>query len=306
VFGSYRLFTVLGIPVRVHGSLILFLLLAGLLFSGGEGLTGFLVTVLLLALVFGFVLLHELGHSVVALYHGVPVRQITLYPLGGIASLSEMPREPRVELQVAVAGPLVNFVLGGAFFAFALVAPPSWFTFLLQLVIFNVFLGLFNLLPGFPMDGGRILRAFLATRLPYARATRIAARVGQGTAVLLGIAGLLLLRPMLVLVAMFVFFAAQAELVAATLRSPGSALNEFMRRVRSLEQRTRPSNGGTRPSGSGWFTPGAGAGDQAAPPDDEGECVIEIGPDGKVRKITRRAHSSPFGDSGGRGPSGFF
>lgn len=118
---------------------------------------------ILLAFVFGFVLLHELGHSVVALHHGVPVKQITLYPLGGIASLGYMPREPMKEMQIAIAGPLVNFVLAALFSLVYFLVPGGFFA---TLVGVNLVLGLFNLLPGFPLDGGRILKGLSGAAPP--------------------------------------------------------------------------------------------------------------------------------------------
>lgn len=210
---SFDLFRIFGIPVRVHSSLLLFLLVAGLFLSAG-GLVGFLVTVGLLAAVFACVLLHELGHSVVALHHGVPVHKITLYPLGGIASLARMPKEPRKEFEITLAGPLVNFLLAALFGLGQLVWPNPFLGALIQI---NLGLGLFNLLPGFPMDGGRLLRAFLARKRPYLDATRIAVEVGRLVAILLGVAGFLLGHPMLVFIAIFIYFAAKAELLSAQL-----------------------------------------------------------------------------------------
>ena len=209
LFRSYPLFRAFGIPIRVHGSLLLFLPLLALIFAGGTGLVGFAFALVLMSCVFGFVLLHELGHSVAALYYRVPVRQITLYPIGGVAGLSYMPEDPRKELVITAAGPLVNFVLAGAF-ALVFFLVPSFFVATLLKV--NLALGIFNLLPGFPMDGGRILRALLSRRMSHRRATRIAVRVGQGTAVALGILGIATAHVMLVVIAGFVFFAAQAEL----------------------------------------------------------------------------------------------
>jgi Zn-dependent protease len=207
MFRSYRLFNAFGIPIKVHGTLILFLLVAAFLFSYQFG--GVLATALFLVSVFGFVLLHELGHSLVAQYYGIQVREITLYPIGGVAGLAQMPRVPHIELHVAIAGPLVNLILAGLFAILnAVVASPL----LTMIVGVNLALALFNLIPGFPLDGGRILRALLARRTSYLRATEIATRIGQTVAVGLGILGLLSFHLMLVLLSVFIFFAAKAEL----------------------------------------------------------------------------------------------
>ncbi len=208
MFRSFEIFRVLGIPVRVHSSLLFFLAVAGLVFGHGGGLAGILTTIIFLGLVFSFVLLHELGHAVVARANGVGVSRITLHPLGGIAALTHMPRDPNKEMAIAIAGPAVNFVLAGLFGAAYFLFPIEL---LRLLVIVNLVLGLFNLLPGFPMDGGRILRAWLDRRRPYDEATRIASRTGQVVAVLMGVVGLLTTHLMLVMIAVFIFVAAQAE-----------------------------------------------------------------------------------------------
>ena len=123
IFRSFNLFRVRGIPVRVHPALIIFLVIAGFLFSPGAGLAGVLATMTFLGMVFGFVLLHELGHALVAQRLGVQVRSITLHPLGGVASLAMMPRDPKRELQITFAGPAVNFVLAAVFAAAHAVFP---------------------------------------------------------------------------------------------------------------------------------------------------------------------------------------
>ena len=208
MFRSFEIFRVLGIPVRVHSTLLFFLVVAGLMFGQGAGLAGILTTIIFLGLVFSFVLLHELGHAVVARANGVGVSGITLHPLGGVAALTHMPRDPKKEMAIAIAGPAVNFVLAGVFGAAYLLFSVEL---LRLLVIVNLVLGLFNLLPGFPMDGGRILRAWLARRRPYDEATRIASRTGQVVAVLMGVTGLVTMHLMLVMIAVFIYVAAQAE-----------------------------------------------------------------------------------------------
>ncbi len=277
MFRTFNLFTLRGIPIRVHGSLILLLIFLGLAWNVGVGLSGFLLTVLMLGLIFGFVLLHELGHSLVAQRHGIGVKDITLYPLGGIASLVRMPRKPSTEFQIAIAGPLVNLALAGffalirAFYPMALLGP---------LVQVNLALALFNLLPAFPLDGGRIFRAMLATRMPHAEATRIAARTGQGIAVILGFVGLLNLHVMLVLIAVFVFFAAQTELMMVLANRPGGRMigEHFSRGSRSPWGRFEV---GSRPGSDGFRNAGRPA--RTAPD----RVVIEVLPDGTVRPINR-------------------
>ena len=219
---KWKLGTLAGIGVYLHWS---FWLLPGwVLLSAGGGLAGTIGSILFIFAIFGCVVLHELGHALMARHYGIGTRDITLYPIGGVASLLRMPRRPSQELAIALAGPAVNVVIAGILFAVLMVAgislQSSMFSlvggsFLLNLLVVNVFLVAFNMLPAFPMDGGRVLRAFLAMRKPYVRATEIAARVGQGVAMVLGLIGLWT-GGTLLFVALFVFLAAQAEL--ATVR----------------------------------------------------------------------------------------
>jgi Zn-dependent protease/CBS domain-containing protein len=167
---------------------------------------------------FAGIVLHELGHSVVAMRYGFPIDSITLWLFGGIAQLTEMPEDWKQELYIAIAGPVVSILLGlGSFWAFTL-APTGNLTlasvkFLLgYLALMNLALAAFNLLPGFPMDGGRVLRALLARRRTYARATQIAAEVGKGFAILLGLFGLLaVFNPFLIAMAFFIYIGAASE-----------------------------------------------------------------------------------------------
>lgn len=216
-----------GIAIRIHFT---FLFLLILLFSVGglaDGWRSGLMSVLLIVLVFFCVLLHELGHSYVSVRYGYRVRSITLLPIGGLALLDEIPREPRKEIGIALAGPAVNFVLavllGGVL---ALVDPDL----LLQPVISvkrllpslfwaNVYLGLFNLLPAYPLDGGRVLRAWLGRRMEYVEATRQAVTVGQVLSVAMMLYGLTLQLNWLVVIGLFVFWAGLAEERLAVLQS---------------------------------------------------------------------------------------
>lgn len=218
---SMHLVTVAGIPVRVHFTfwlLILWIAMGQWRSSGGFGAhVGFVLAL------FGCVVLHELGHALTARAFGIRTRDITLYPIGGVASLESM-GSPRQELFISLAGPLVNFLIAIAL-AFYLASTGQTFaattaggevdlrqlSFVERLLLVNVSLALFNLLPAFPMDGGRVLRAALALKMGRERATRIAATVGQGLAVLMGLAGLLTGNFLLVFVALFVFLGAGAE-----------------------------------------------------------------------------------------------
>lgn len=198
---SYLLTTVMGIPIRVHLTLILLLIYVAL--------TRQLSGVLLAIGVFASVALHELGHSWVAIRKGCSVREIMLLPIGGIAKMSHIPSRPLDEFLIAAAGPLVSFLLAGVFWLLAAVVPAPYL--LVYLSIINLGLCLFNLLPSFPMDGGRIFRAFMSPRLGRLKATALAAKIGRFMAVLFGIYGLFNGQFMLILIAIFIYNAAAAE-----------------------------------------------------------------------------------------------
>jgi Zn-dependent protease len=217
---SLKLGVIRGIKIYMHWT---FLILIGWIFAvylgEGQGIGLALRGVGFILAIFGCVVLHELGHALTARRYHIRTRDITLLPIGGVARLERMPREPRQELWVALAGPAVNVVIAGLVFIFLWLAnglvPISsvWEvdgSFLNKLMVVNLFLVAFNLLPAFPMDGGRVLRALLATRLDYARATEIAARIGQGLAIVFGFFGLFG-YPMLFFIALFVFIGAQQE-----------------------------------------------------------------------------------------------
>ncbi len=204
--------------VRVH---LTFLLLLVWIAAGGYlvgGVASAVASSVFIVLLFGCVVLHELGHALVARRFGVRTPSITLLPIGGVARLERIPDKPREELAIALAGPAVNIVLAAVFFLILRGAVPArWLepnapvtALLVQLAVANVVLAVFNLLPAFPMDGGRVLRALLALRLGHARATHVAARVGQGMAFAFGIFGLLY-NPFLLFIALFVYIGAVAE-----------------------------------------------------------------------------------------------
>jgi Zn-dependent protease/CBS domain-containing protein len=163
---------------------------------------------------FGSVFLHELGHAAIARRYGLDIEAITLWFLGGLAQFSELPENWRHELWIAVAGPIVSVALGGAFYAAFLLAPvglPELLFVAGYLAVLNVVLAGFNMLPGFPMDGGRVLRALLSRNRSRVEATRIAAGVGKAFAVILGIAGILGGQIFWIAIAFFIFIAATGE-----------------------------------------------------------------------------------------------
>ena len=208
---SFSIGRVAGTDVRIHATF--FLLLAFIAFSFGP--MGALLTLTL----FFCVLLHEFGHIFAARRYGIRTPDVTLLPIGGLARLERMPKKPSQELVVALAGPAVNVVIAAALFLFLGGMPVHTLTptldgmtaFLQTVMVANIWLALFNLLPAFPMDGGRVLRALLATKLPYTRATQIAATIGQTIAFAGGIWALLNMQPILVLIAFFIFIGAGQE-----------------------------------------------------------------------------------------------
>jgi Zn-dependent protease/CBS domain-containing protein len=239
---SLKIARVAGIGIYVHWTFLL--LLAWIAFEHlrkGDDVAGAVRGLGLVVAVFGCIVLHELGHALTAKWYGISTRDITLLPIGGVARLESMPEEPWQEFWVAVAGPAVNVAIAAILFVPSLLlgqfddllraddVPDA--PFLVSLLSINLWLVVFNLLPAFPMDGGRVLRALLATQMPRVRATHIAATVGQGMAIVFGLAGLLIPGAwMLLFIALFVYLGAQGEAQAVEMRSifQGAAVREAM------------------------------------------------------------------------------
>ncbi len=226
---SLKIGSVAGIGIFLHWT---FLLLVAAIFTyyyvQSQSLGAALSGMGLIMAVFVCVILHELGHALTARRFGVPTRSITLYPIGGLARLERIPAEPMKEFWIAIGGPAVNIAItivlavgllatGGTFAPDALQAPGQHL--IASLMWINVVLAVFNLLPAFPMDGGRVLRALLALRQDYAQATQTAANVGQAMAILFGLIGLLWFNPILLFIALFVYVGAQQESQQAMYRA---------------------------------------------------------------------------------------
>ena len=243
--GSFRIGRLFGIPILIHYTfLIVIPLFAWIIGSEillpAEVFTGFLkvpndtsvitsgympwiLGVIVAIGLFAGVLVHELAHSVVAVHKGIAINSITLMIFGGIAEMEEGTPDPKTELPMALVGPVASLILG--FICCGLVyAAPSvtanpgmqgvWIFVFGYLGMLNIILCLFNLIPAFPMDGGRVLRAWLATRMPLHRATKIAADIGKGFAIIFGIIGLFTLSPFLILIALFIYIGANTESTA--------------------------------------------------------------------------------------------
>ncbi len=231
---SIKLGRIAGIDVYVHATfLALMAFVVGSYLMAGEPVAEAVEGTAFLLAVFGCVLVHEYGHALTARRFGIRTRDITLLPIGGVARLERMPDRPAQELWVALAGPAVNVVIASGLavwilFTHAVGLAGLWEeigeSFAVRLLLVNVTLVLFNLIPAFPMDGGRVLRALLAMRMEYARATRIAARLGQVIACVFAFFGLLGIaggmgNPMLLFIALFVWVGANQEASLAEMRS---------------------------------------------------------------------------------------
>jgi len=230
---QWKLGNFAGIDVFVHATFLILIgwvgysywLEYGSLAKVAEG-------ILFILALFLCVVLHEYGHALTARKYGIKTRDITLYPIGGVARLERMPDKPIEELWVALMGPAVNLVIAAVLFAYLLfsggLVPITHLTiasgsFLTRLMTLNIWLVLFNLIPAFPMDGGRVLRALLAMRMDYVRATQIAANIGQGLAFVFGFIGLFS-NPFLLFIAFFVWIGASQEASMVQMRNSISGI----------------------------------------------------------------------------------
>jgi len=251
---SWKLGRVAGIDVFLHPTFLL-LLAFGLLRGGFE-------SVLFVSAVFGCVLLHELGHALTARRFGIETRDITLYPIGGVARLERMPRAPGAELLVALAGPAVNLLIALGLMSLRPLGvegdaswSPSLFALAVdELITVNVALALFNLIPAFPMDGGRVLRALLSGWLGRAQATMIAATIGRGLALAFGVYCLSQLMLLQAVLAGFIYLAAGQELDSVLVEERGA------RRPRPVwgQDAAAPQGVWTAPAGFHWVSRGDG------------------------------------------------
>lgn len=208
---TWKLGRIAGVDAHVHASFLLLVAWAAWSAYAGSGtfLAVFMGIAFLIA-VFASVLLHELGHALMARRYGIHTRQILLLPIGGVAQLEGEPRTPRQELAIALAGPAVNFAIAANLALLIAVGILPATGFLASILVTNVSIGLFNLIPAFPMDGGRVLRAALAERIGGRRATEIAVKVAKITSVTLGLVGLFT-NWLLTAIAVFVWMAAESE-----------------------------------------------------------------------------------------------
>lgn len=232
-----------GTAIRIHVTFLLFLLWIAVSDYSTGGLEAAKFSVVFIVLIFACVVAHEFGHILTARTFGVKTPEVILFPIGGVANMERIPEDPWQELLIAIAGPMVNVViaallilLGGLAAGDLQATNLEQATLVQRLAFTNIALVVFNLVPAFPMDGGRVLRALLAMRLGLQRATAIAAKLGQAFAFLFVVAGLFL-NPMLIFVGLFIYIAAASELQASTFRwfAHDLKVSEGMERtVRSL------------------------------------------------------------------------
>ncbi|MBM3253441.1 MAG: CBS domain-containing protein [Candidatus Omnitrophica bacterium] len=213
---SFKIGSIFGIPIRVHFTFILLLIFIGI--SGGreDFLRGIQGVIFVIA-IFGCVIIHEIAHSSLARYFGINVKEMVLLPIGGVSQIEELPKDPKKEIIISIAGPFVSFFFA---FIFYIVAKGPFLikenailysrSFWMRLFWINLILGIFNLIPAFPMDGGRVLRSLFALRLNYLKATKIAVGVGQFIAILLFFFGIFY-NLWLALIAMFIYIGAETE-----------------------------------------------------------------------------------------------
>ena len=225
---SWKIIRFAGIDVYVHATFFILILWIGLSYWQIEGtLSAVFNGVGFILVLFACVVLHEFGHALTARPYGIRTLRITLLPIGGVASMERMPDDPKQEIAVALAGPAVNLVIAFGLWLWLVISNAlvtvdqlsiTGGPFAERLMLINIVLAVFNLVPAFPMDGGRVLRAVLAMRMNHNRATQVAARVGQGLALWLGLLGLLY-NPFLIIIALFVWIGAAAEAAMEQVKS---------------------------------------------------------------------------------------
>ncbi len=225
---SFKIGSAWGIPIELHLTFILLIIAVFILFYPQ------IYSFVLILFLFVFVVFHELAHSVVARRYGIKVRKIILYPIGGVSEIEEIPENPSIEWRMAIAGPVTSLILGGAFLGInqfiSIQIPLSTVSssilysgnLLLDLGFLNLFLGAFNLIPAFPMDGGRVFRALLAERMKFSDATKYAAYIGRIFGILMAVVGVLF-NFWLIIIGVFVYIGASEEaeqtIVSTTLAS---------------------------------------------------------------------------------------
>ena len=224
---SFQIGKLFGIPIRVHATFLLLLFFIGIVGSKQAGASGAIFGMVSIAFIFFCVILHEMGHSLVAVHYGIDVKDIVLLPIGGVSRMEDIPEDPKKEITISLVGPLVSF--GLAFFFFLIAKATGQNIEIRNLSLFsgnlvgnlfwiNLILGMFNLVPAFPMDGGRVLRGILAASMGSLRATKIAVSVGQVFAILLFFFGIFF-NWWMALIAIFIYLGAEAEEKMVALRA---------------------------------------------------------------------------------------
>ncbi|WP_048190149.1 CBS domain-containing protein [Methanobacterium sp. SMA-27] len=211
---SFKIFSIFGIPVELHISFLVLMLLIYIIALFNLIPSVNILTAVLITLIFATVVIHELSHSYIAKRYGIKIQRIVLLPIGGISEMEEIPKEPAKELRIALAGPVSNLIIAVITFAILIIFGTFLSTILsgalYYFTVVNLLLGLFNLLPAFPMDGGRILRTFLAERMDFIKATKLAATIGKQFAIIMAVIGVFF-NFLLILVAIFVYLGAEGE-----------------------------------------------------------------------------------------------
>ncbi len=224
---SFPVGRLFGIPIRIHFTFLLLLAFIWYAETSVQGPGAGLYSLVFWTLIFACVLLHELGHSLVAQSYGLTIASIILLPIGGVSQITDIPRDPIKEVAITIAGPMVNFLIAGVLLLFGKMLDPSLQfaeislqsgSMVVDLFWANVMLGLFNIVPAYPMDGGRILRGIIAMKKEYTEATRLAADVGKIFAIGFMIAGFFY-NWWLILIGIFVFSVANSEVQATVLSS---------------------------------------------------------------------------------------